>query len=138
MTMHRKTLLSAAFAAALMGFGAAAQAQSISVRIAPPAPRYEVVPVARPGHVWVRGHWQWQGNQYAWVPGRFVTARAGYVYREPQWVQRGGSWVMVGNTWERGAGGDRDGDGIANRYDRDRDGDGVRNSRDARQYNPNR
>ena len=136
--MHRKTLLSAAFAAALMGFGAAAQAQSISVRIAPPAPRHEVVPVARAGHVWVRGHWQWQGNQYGWVPGHFVTARAGYVYREPQWVQRGDSWVLVGNTWERGPGGDRDGDGVANRYDRDRDGDGIRNGRDARPYNPNR
>jgi hypothetical protein len=44
----------------------------------------------------------------------------------------------VGNNWERGPRGDKDGDGIANRYDRDRDGDGIRNSRDARQYNPNR
>ena len=136
--MHSKTLLSAAFATALMGFGAVAQAQSITVRVAPPAPRVEIVPAARAGHVWVRGHYVWRGNQYAWVPGRFVTARAGYVYREPQWVQRNGGWVLVGNTWERGAGGDRDGDGIANRYDRDRDGDGIRNSRDARQYNPNR
>lgn len=31
---------------------------------------------------------------------------------------------------------DRDGDGIANRYDRDLDGDGVRNSRDRRPNNP--
>ena len=134
--MHRKTLLSAAFAAALMGFGAAAQAQSFTVTVAPPAPRYEVVPAARAGHVWVRGHYQWRGNDYAWVPGHFVTARAGYDYREPQWVQRGnGTWVMVGNTWERrGANGDLDRDGVANRYDRDRDGDGVANRRD---HNPN-
>ncbi|MBA3771617.1 MAG: thrombospondin type 3 repeat-containing protein [Ramlibacter sp.] len=33
---------------------------------------------------------------------------------------------------------DRDGDGIANRYDRDRDGDGVPNRRDARPNNPRR
>ncbi len=31
---------------------------------------------------------------------------------------------------------DRDGDGIANRYDRDRDGDGKRNSRDRKPDNP--
>ena len=130
--MNRKTLLAAAFATALTGFGAAAQAQSLTVRIAPPAPRHEVVPVARAGHVWVRGHYQWRGNQYAWVPGHFVRARAGYVFREPQWVQRNGAWVLVGNTWERGGRGDRDHDGIANRYDRDRDGDGIANRNDPR------
>ena len=32
--------------------------------------------------------------------------------------------------------GDRDRDGVANRFDRDRDNDGVRNSRDVRPYNP--
>jgi hypothetical protein len=165
MTMNRKTLLSAAFATALMGFGAVAQAQSISIRIAPPAPRHEVVPVARAGHVWVRGHYELRGNQYAWVPGHFVRARAGYVYRDPQWVQRAdGTWFMVGNTWERGSYGDRDGDGrrnardahpniperdlkawgdmdrdgIANRNDRDIDGDRVANSRDRYPYHAGR
>ncbi|MGZ9202371.1 MAG: hypothetical protein ACXW3D_11745 [Caulobacteraceae bacterium] len=138
--MHSKTLLSAAFAAALMGFGAVAQAQSITVRVAPPAPRHEVAPVARAGHVWVRGHYQWRANKYVWVPGRFVTARAGYVYREPQWVQRNGGWVLVGNQWERGATrNDRDGDGVANRNDGDRDGDGIANRQDPRPsvYAPN-
>ena len=130
--MNRKTLLAAAFATALTGFGAAAQAQSLTVRIAPPAPRHEVVPVARAGHVWVRGHYQWRGNQYAWVPGHFVRARAGYVFQEPRWVQRNGAWVLTGNTWARGPGGDRDRDGIANRYDRDRDGDGIANRKDPR------
>lgn len=33
---------------------------------------------------------------------------------------------------------DRDGDGVANRYDRDRDGDGVSNRRDAYPGNPRR
>ena len=134
--MNRKTLLSAAFATALMGFGAVAQAQSISVRIAPPAPRVEVVPVARAGQVWVRGHYVYRGNQYAWVPGHFVRARAGYVFQEPRWVQRNGAWVMTGGTWARGSR-DRDRDGIANRYDRDRDGDGIRNGRDVRPNQPN-
>ena len=78
----------------------------------------------------------------------------GYEYVQPRWVQRGnGQWYMVGNNWERrGAYGDRDRDGVPNRYDadnrrfgpygdldrdgiqnrrdRDRDGDGIRNNRD--------
>ena len=35
-------------------------------------------------------------------------------------------------------GGDRDADGVSNRYDRDRDGDGVRNRNDDRPANPYR
>jgi hypothetical protein len=40
--------------------------------------------------------------------------------------------------WERGPNGDRDHDGIDNRYDRDRDGDGVANRFDDHPNNPNR
>lgn len=152
----KKTLLgAAALAAALAGFGTAAQAQQFVVQIAPPAPQYEAVPAPRPGHVWAAGHYDWRNGQYVWIPGRWMTARNGYEYRDYRWVQRGnGEWYRVGGNWERrGPNGDRDGDGIANRYDnrndrrmgpygdldrdgirnmddRDRDGDGVRNNRD--------
>jgi hypothetical protein len=153
MTMKNKPLLAAAFAAALMGFGAAAQAQYTAiVSTAPPAPRHEVVPAARPGWVWAPGHYEWRGGEYAWIEGSWMRERAGYEYREPHWVQRGdGSWYLVGNNWERRAAerqarreermnpnGDVDRDGIANRYDRDIDGDGVPNRRDAFPYNPRR
>lgn len=98
--MQRKILFAAAVAAALSGIGAAAQAQVIT--IAPPAPRYEVVPAPVPGRVWTPGHWEWRGGQYAWNGGHWVVARNGYEYRDPRWVQRAdGSWVMVGNSWER-------------------------------------
>ena len=40
--------------------------------------------------------------------------------------------------YERGPGGDRDHDGIPNRYDRDRDGDGVPNRYDRSPNNPRR
>ncbi len=136
--MQRKPLLAAAFAAALMGFGAAVQAQYTAiVSSAPPAPRHEVVPAARAGWVWAPGHYEWRGNEYAWVEGRWMRDRSGYEYREPRWVQRAdGSWILVGNTWERrGPNGDRDGDGIANRYDRDRDGDGIANRYDNNRRN---
>lgn len=151
--MRNKTILGAALAAMLMGLGATAAQAQVYVEIAPPAPRHEVVPAARPGYVWANGHYEWRGNQYVWVPGHWITARSGYEFREPRWVQRGnGQWYMVGGNWERGAYGDRDHDGVPNRYDRDnrrfgpygdldrdgiqnqhdrdRDGDGIRNNRD--------
>jgi hypothetical protein len=137
--MQRKTLLAAAFAAGLMGFGAAHAQYTAIVQVAPPAPRYEVVPTARPGHVWSPGHYEWRGREYAWVEGRWLSARNGYEYREPRWVQRGnGEWMMVGGNWERGRYGDRDHDGVANRHDRDRDNDGVPNHRDRYPNNPRR
>jgi hypothetical protein len=132
--MLKKTLMGAAFAASLLSVGAA-QAQ-IYVEVAPPAPRYEVAPAPRAGHVWVPGHYEWRGGEYSWVSGHWVTERPGYTYREPRWVQRAnGQWYMVGNSWERGPYGDRDHDGVANRYDRDRDGDGIPNRYDNNRRN---
>ena len=61
-----------------------------------------------------------------------------------------GSWVLVGGQWvrtdnmarnddfRRGPNGDRDGDGILNRFDNDRDGDGVMDQYDNFPNNPNR
>ena len=136
--MKRNAILGAVFAASLLGFGAAANAQYTAiVAVAPPAPQYEVVPAPRAGLVWDAGHWEFRGNQYVWVPGRWIQARSGYDWQERRWVQRAnGEWVLVGGNWQaRGPNGDRDRDGIANRYDRDRDGDGIRNRDDDR---PNR
>lgn len=138
--MFKKTLLGAVVAAgslmSLLPTVANAQYTAI-VAVAPPAPVYEVTPAPRHGYVWAPGHHEWRGNQYVWVQGHWLQARNGYEYREPRWVQRGdGQWVLVGNNWERrGPGGDRDRDGIANRYDRDKDGDGIPNAYDDR---PNR
>ena len=134
----KKTLLGGLVAASLLGFGAAAQAQYTAiVSVAPPAARYEAVPAPRSGWVWAPGHWEWQRNQYVWMEGQWMRDREGYEYREPRWVQRAnGEWILVGNNWERrGPYGDRDRDGIANRYDNDRDGDGIANRYDNRNRN---
>ncbi len=138
--MFKKTLLGAVIAAgSLIGLAptvANAQYTAI-VSSAPPAPVREAVPPPREGFVWAPGHHELRGNQYVWVQGQWLRDRDGYDYRAPRWVQRAnGEWYMVGNNWERrGPGGDRDRDGIANRYDRDKDGDGIPNARDDR---PNR
>jgi hypothetical protein len=107
---------------------------------APPAPRYEYVPAARHGYFWVPGHWEWQGNGHVWVRGHHVRARSGYYYQPVQWYRDGDRWAYRQGGWHRGDRDrdgipdrydrDRDNDGMANRYDRDRDGDGVPNRRD--------
>ena len=70
-------------------------------------------------------------------PPRYVPGPTyGYVqpgYVQPGYVQPG--WR--GHDGRRGYG-DRDRDGIPNRYDRDRDGDGVPNRYDYRPDNPYR
>jgi hypothetical protein len=60
------------------------------------------------------------GTYYGHAP--YVVERRPYIY---------------GGSYSRGYR-DRDGDGVANRYDRDRDGDGVSNRRDAFPNNPRR
>lgn len=119
------------------------------VTVAPPPPRYERVPHARPGFVWSPGHWVWRGNRYDWVGGSWMAHRPGYVYQQPAWNHRNGHWYMDQGRWvsrhDRNDRWDRDGrwdrgdrlanrdydrDGIRDRYDRDRDNDGVRNEHD--------
>jgi hypothetical protein len=107
----------------------------VDIRVAPPAPRHEWVPAARPGYVWAPGYWDYRYNQYHWVSGHWERERTGYYYTAPTWVQDGDRWRLERHGWRRG---DRDHDGVPNAYDRDRDGDGVRNSRDAHPDNPRR
>jgi len=108
---------------------------SIGVAIgAPPPARYYAMPAAPgPGYMWIDGFWYPRGGRYFW--------RSGYWALPPY---AGGYWVAprysggryYNGYWGRG---DRDRDGIRNRYDsydnryrggRDRDRDGIPNRRD--------
>jgi len=100
--------------AALIALGAAfapqaALAQDFQLYIgsAPPAPIYEVVPVARHGYVWAPGYWEWRGHRHQWVRGHYVAARPGYAYAPPSWHQRQGRWYMEPARWTQ-HGRDRD------------------------------
>ena len=110
--------------------------------VAPPAVRYEVVPAPRHGYVWAPGYWDWRGSRHVWIRGHWVRERPGYVYYAPRWHQDNGRWRFERERWDRGdriaRSGDRDRDGIPNRYDRDRDGDGVPNRYDSNPNNPRR
>ncbi len=160
---HKAGVLAAIVLAASAATSALAAPLSVDVRIGPPPVRYEAVPAPRAGHVWTPGYWDWQRNRHHWVAGTWVSARPGYVYAQPTWVNSGGRWHLYRGAWARGGGDrdhdgipnrydrhddrgrvrgrpgrDRDHDGIPNRYDRDRDGDGIRNGRDRHPNNPNR
>ena len=135
MNTIKRTLLAVMLGASLGSVAVPAAAVDIFVQIAPPAPRYEPVPPPRYGYVWVPGYWDWRSNRHVWVSGTWVIERPGYYYERSRWVERDGHWYLQRGDWRRG---DRDGDGIPNRYDRDRDGDGVPNRYDQRPDNPRR
>lgn len=114
-----KIASAAVLVVASAGFAPAATAAPINVdiRLAPPAPRYEVVPAGRPGYLWTPGYWDWRQNRYGWVGGNWVRERPGYIYTQPTWVNHGGRYHLYRGAWARG-GRDRDHDGVPNRYDR--------------------
>jgi hypothetical protein len=111
-----------AVAAILIGSSALAPVESfardhvLAVRVAPPAPRQEIVPQARRGYEWAPGFWNWNGHRYAWTRGHWERARAGYVYHATTWEQADGGWRQSRGGWARG-GRDRDHDGVPNRMD---------------------
>jgi hypothetical protein len=114
-----KKLIIAGLVAATFGAALPAAAKTnveIIVDTAPPPARYEVVPAPRAGSTWVPGYWEWRHGKHYWVRGQWVRHRAGYVYEPARWVEHDGRWRYVAPVW-RTHKGDRDGDGVPNRYD---------------------
>ena len=148
--MIKRKLLLAALAVSSIGIAPlpASAAVSVYLDVAPPAPRYEVVPAPRAGYVWQPGFWDYSGDRHLWRKGYWVKERPGYYWHPSRWEHRDGRWYMEKGRWDReryaynrGSGnpnGDRDRDGIPNRADRDRDNDGVPNRYDSRPDNPYR
>lgn len=147
--MLKRKLLLAALAVSSIGLVPALPATAavgIHVDVAPPAPRYEVVPVPRHGYVWQPGYYDWRNGRHVWIRGNWVRERKGYYWHPNRWEQREGRWVLERGRWDRERwadnrhhrGGDRDRDGVPNRVDRDRDGDGVPNRFDNNPNNPRR
>jgi hypothetical protein len=72
------------------------------VSYAPPAPRYERIPVAPSSrHFWVNGHYNWNGRQYQWVGGHYDTVRGGYKYISGHWDRSVSGWHYVPGYWKR-------------------------------------
>jgi hypothetical protein len=141
--MLKKVILATAIAASM----GSALAQAIIIREAPPPMRAERMPGPRHGYEWAPGHYAWRHGQYVWVQGHWMRERRGEHWVADRWERRGDHWEMIAGHWERGPRGrdmgnrgmgDRDRDGIPNRYDHDKDNDGVPNRFDNAPNNPNR
>ena len=77
-------------------YGTAGEAVSYA-NVAPPAPYYEVQPVAPfVGAVWIGGYWNWYGGRYAWAPGYWAHPRPGYVWHPYHWAPYGNRWALSG------------------------------------------
>lgn len=70
---------------------------------APPAPRYEVIPVAPAiGSIWIGGYWGWSGRRYDWRPGYWSAPRPGYRWVPHRWDRAGPGWRAAPGHWGRG------------------------------------
>lgn len=125
--MLKKIILAAAVASSC----GVAMAQAYIVREAPPPVREERVPGPRAGWEWAQGHWAARHGQYVWVQGHWMREHRGQHWVADRWEQRGDRWEMIGGHFERG-------DRMGNRGMGDRDHDGVPNRYDNAPNNPNR
>lgn len=114
----RKTLLAAICVGTLAGIAAPLTANAkagVYFNVAPPEPRYEVVPVPRRGYVWSHGYWNARGNRHVWQAGHWERERHGYYRSQSTWTQHDNRWQLERGRWNRG---DRDHDGVPNNQDR--------------------
>ena len=127
--MSKRHWLPAALLAASLGSIALPAAAETYVNVAPPEPRYEVVPTPRHGFVWAPGYWDWRHGHYVWVKGHWEREHHGMYWHPHRWEQVDGRWVMREGGWHRERYAmeereehhgmrDRDRDGVPDRYDR--------------------
>jgi hypothetical protein len=71
----------------------------VVVTQAPPPAQAEVVPVAPSvDHVWIRGHWHWDGAAWVWRPGHYEIRR-GFAWVPAHYEQRGPNWIYIEGHW---------------------------------------
>lgn len=65
----------------------------------PPERVIEVEPAPRPGYIWARGYWHWDGGRYVPVHGHWETERPGYRYEHPHWERGSDGWHWHAGVW---------------------------------------
>jgi hypothetical protein len=81
--------------------GLASARTYVEVDVAPPAPRYEVIPEARVGYVWAPGYWTWSHHRHVWVNGHYIRSRHGRHYVSAHWYDHDGRYRYEAGYWER-------------------------------------
>lgn len=116
----RNVLLCSLLVLSAVAMPAAAQINiNIDLGLAPPAPRYEVIPAPRSGYAWAPGYWQWEGQRHVWAPGRWQAARPGSYWVADRWQARDGRHHFEPGRWER----------VSERGERDRNSKGKGNGK---------
>lgn len=116
----RNLLLCSLFVLSAVAMPAAAQINiNIDLGLAPPAPRYEVIPAPRSGYAWAPGYWQWEGQRHVWAPGRWQAARPGSYWVADRWQAKDGRHHFEPGRWER----------VSERGERDRNSKGKGNGK---------
>src|SRR5215831_13259430 len=95
--MSSKTWIAALIAAGAAVSGCYGSADYVAYEEPPPA-REEVV-VARPGFVFIHGHWMRESGRWRWHDGSYVRERPGYTYEEGRWDHRDGRRVWIEGHW---------------------------------------
>ena len=101
MDMRKLVVASLLAASTAVASHVAAARVDVDVLIAPPAPRYEVVPAPRHGYVWAPGYWAWDGRRHVWRSGSWMKERHGEHWVAHNWEQRGDRWYFHGGHWDR-------------------------------------
>ncbi len=73
----------------------------IIIRQTPPPERVEVIPMARHGYAWDRGHWRWEGHGYAWVAGHWQPVMRNARWEPGHWEAHGPNWYWREGHWIR-------------------------------------
>jgi hypothetical protein len=84
--------------------GVAVEAPPAEVVVAtrPPPEQVEVIPVAPSvNHIWIKGHWHWDGAAWIWRPGHYEVRRVGLQWYPAHYAERGGGIVYVPGHWGR-------------------------------------
>ncbi len=96
----RKTMLVLCIATGAAA-GAAPALADVYVRIGPPAPRYEAVPVLQPGWVWAPGYWNWNGHRCVGGRAAREPRHRAHLWVPHRWDERAGRRRMDRGHWDR-------------------------------------
>jgi hypothetical protein len=78
-----------------------AQHEYVEEVVAPRAPPPVIVEQVqpRPGYIWARSYYRWDGRQYVTVRGHWEPNRVGYHYVHPHYEQRRDGWHWRAGVW---------------------------------------
>jgi WXXGXW repeat (2 copies) len=98
----RTAIVGTAVSIGVLAGAGIAQARSVEVEIAtaPPEERVLVAPEPRPGYIYERGHYTWDGHAYVWSEGRYIEERPGHVYVQPMIEHRGEHYYYRSGHWD--------------------------------------